>query len=83
MINDLIGSIAAILTTIAFVPQVIQIWRTRSARDVSLPMYLVFTTGLALWLVYGVLVMSWPIIIANIVTIILALCVIAMKLKWG
>jgi MtN3 and saliva related transmembrane protein len=83
MMTDLIGSIAAILTTIAFVPQVIQIWKTRSARDVSLPMYLVFTTGLALWLVYGVLVMSWPIIIANIVTIILALCVIAMKLKWG
>jgi MtN3 and saliva related transmembrane protein len=80
---DLIGAIAATLTTISFLPQVWQIWRTRSARDVSLPMYLTFTTGVALWLAYGILVMSWPIIIANIVTMLLALCVITMKLKWG
>jgi MtN3 and saliva related transmembrane protein len=80
---DLIGTIAATLTTISFVPQVWQIWRTRSARDVSLPMYVTFTCGVALWLVYGLLLMAWPIIIANVITICLALAVVAMKLRWG
>lgn len=80
---DWIGSIAATLTTISFVPQVWQIWRTRSARDVSLPMYITFTCGVALWLIYGILLMAWPIIIANVVTICLAFAVIVMKIRWG
>jgi MtN3 and saliva related transmembrane protein len=80
---DLIGWLATTFTTIAFVPQVWRAWKTRSARDLSLPMYLIFTTGVALWLTYGLLIYSWPIIIGNIVTLILAGCVLAMKLKFG
>lgn len=78
-----IGFIAAILTTIAFVPQVRKIWRTRSAKDVSLGMYTLFTLGVALWLSYGILIHSWPIILANGVTLVLAGMVLVMKLKFG
>jgi MtN3 and saliva related transmembrane protein len=80
---DLIGWLATTLTTIAFVPQVWRAWKTRSARDLSLPMYLIFTTGVVLWLAYGLLIHSWPIIIGNIVTLFLASTVLAMKLRFG
>ena len=78
-----IGALASVLTTISFVPQVWRVWKTRSARDLSLPMYLIFTTGVALWLVYGLLLGSWPIIVGNAITIALAGTVLAMKLKFG
>ena len=78
-----IGFIAAILTTVAFVPQVGKVWRTRSAKDVSLGMYTLFTLGVALWLAYGILIHSWPIILANGVTLVLAGMVLVMKLKFG
>ena len=80
---DLIGSVAAFLTTVAFVPQVVKIWRSRSAKDISLPMYIVFTIGVAMWLVYGLLLGATPIIIANCVTLPLAISVVVMKLRWG
>ncbi|MFO0115104.1 MAG: SemiSWEET transporter [Betaproteobacteria bacterium] len=80
---DVIGSVAAFLTTVAFVPQVVKIWRSRSAKDVSLPMYVVFTLGVAMWLVYGLLLGAMPIIIANCVTLVLAMSVVVMKLRWG
>ena len=82
-LTDGVGSIGAVLTTLAFVPQVLRIWKTRSARDISLPMYVTFTSGILFWLAYGVMLGSWPIIGANIVTLILALAVIVMKLKFG
>ena len=80
---DVIGSVAAFLTTIAFVPQVVKIWRARSAADISLPMYVVFTLGVMLWLAYGILLGALPIIIANSVTLLLSVAVVAMKLRWG
>jgi len=80
---DLIGWLATTLTTVAFAPQVWRAWKTRSARDLSLPMYLIFTAGVVLWLTYGLMIASWPIIVGNIVTLILASCVLAMKLKFG
>lgn len=80
---DVIGAIGATLTTIAFVPQVIQIWRSKSARDISLPMYSSFTLGVVCWLTYGVMISSTLIIVTNIVTLILATAVILMKLRWG
>lgn len=80
---EIFGSIGAACTTLSFVPQVLQIWKTRSAKDVSLPMYLMFTVGVICWLVYGLMLMAWPIIIANVVTIVLALAVVMMKLRWG
>ena len=80
---DSIGWLATTLTTIAFVPQVWRAWKTRSARDLSLPMYLIFAAGVVLWLTYGIMIHSWPIIIGNIVTLMLAGTVLAMKLKFG
>jgi MtN3 and saliva related transmembrane protein len=58
-------------------------WRTRSAKDVSLPMYLIFTTGVVCWLLYGIALTAWPIIIANIITLGLSFAVIGMKLRFG
>lgn len=79
---DVVGYLAAILTTLSFVPQVWQTWRTRDVSGISLGMYLVFTTGVALWLAYGVMVGAWPIVAANGVTLALALAILAMKLRW-
>ena len=79
---DWIGSIGATCTTLAFVPQVTKIWRARSAKDVSLPMYAIFTVGVIFWLWYGVMLDSLPIIAANIITLLLALAIIGMKLKF-
>lgn len=80
-VSTCIGSIAAICTTLAFVPQVIQSWRTRDLSGISLPMYTIFTTGVALWLIYGLLNQDWPIIIANAVTVVLAGVVLLLKLQ--
>ena len=80
---ELVGSVAAFFTTIAFVPQVIQTWKSKHARDLSLGMFSLFTTGVLLWLVYGVLIGSWPIIIANIVTDGLAVTILYFKLRFG
>jgi MtN3 and saliva related transmembrane protein len=80
---DLIGSVASALTTIAFIPQVWRVWKTRSAHDLSLPMYLIFTSGVVLWLLYGLLLGAMPIIVGNVVTLFLAGTVLAMKLKFG
>lgn len=79
---SIIGFVAATLTTIAFVPQVIKVWRSRSARDVSLGMYILFSTGVAVWLLYGFLISSWPVILANAITLMLAIAVIVMKLRF-
>jgi MtN3 and saliva related transmembrane protein len=80
---DLLGTIAGILTTVAFVPQVWRVWKTRSARDISLGMYLVFTTGVGFWLAYGLVLGAWPIVVANSVTLILTGAVLALKLVHG
>ena len=78
-----VGFVAAILTTVAFVPQIMKVWRTRSAADISLGMYTLFTLGVALWLVYGILIDSRPIVFANCVTLLLAGVVLVMKVKFG
>ncbi len=81
--QDWIGGIAATLTTCAFLPQVWRVWRTRHTQDISLLMYVAFTGGVALWLVYGILLASWPIIIANGITLLLAGAVLMLKLRFG
>lgn len=84
MENDtLLGFVAGLLCTIAFVPQVTKIWKTKSARDVSLPAFVVFTFGVALWIAYGILVHAMPIILWNSVTLVLALAIVAMKMRFG
>jgi MtN3 and saliva related transmembrane protein len=80
---DLLGIVAGALTTAAFVPQAWRVWKTRSTRDLSLPMYAIFTTGVALWLVYGIQIGSLPVVASNAVTLLLAAAVLAMKLKYG
>ena len=78
--TDAIGFGAATCTTLAFVPQVMKVWRTRSTADISLTMYVVFVVGLLQWLLYGIALNSWPVILANAVTMGLAGAVLAMKL---
>jgi MtN3 and saliva related transmembrane protein len=80
--TDAIGYLAAILTTASFVPQALHIWRTRDARAISLGMYAVFSTGVALWLAYGILVGSWPVLLANLVTLAFALSILYMKIRY-
>lgn len=81
--TDWLGVVAGCLTTISFLPQVLLTWRTKRAEGVSLGMYSLFATGVALWLVYGFMLGAWPIIIANLITLILALFVLVMKLRFG
>ena len=82
-LTETLGLVAGALTTISFVPQVLKTWRTRSAGDFSLPMLLLFVTGIVLWLVYGLLAKDWPLICANSVTLVLAAYILAVKLRRG
>ncbi len=79
---DLIGTFAAVLTTCSFLPQAIKTFRTKDVSGISLAMYGAFTCGVALWLVYGAMLGAWPIIIANAVTLTLALSIFVMKLRY-
>jgi MtN3 and saliva related transmembrane protein len=75
-----VGSFAATCTTIAFIPQAIKSYRTRDLSGISLPMYTIFTLGVALWLVYGLLKQDWPIIIANTITVALSAMIMVLKI---
>ena len=79
----MIGLLAGTLTTIAFVPQLTKTWRSRSAKDISLGMFLIFCSGVLLWLVYGILMGALPIILANAVTLVLCSAILMLKLKYG
>ena len=80
---DAIGSVAAVLTTASFIPQAWHSFKTRDVSGVSLGMYSVFTLGVALWLLYGVLLQSWPLMIANSITLLLAAAILGMKLRFS
>jgi MtN3 and saliva related transmembrane protein len=80
---DTIGSVAAVLTTASFLPQAWHSFKTRDVSGVSLGMYSVLTVGVALWLLYGALLQSWPLIIANSITFALAAAILVMKLRFG
>jgi len=75
-----LGFAAAVCTTGAFVPQVLLVWRERGAPGVSIGMYMLFITGVALWLAYGLALDAWPVVIANALTLMLACGVLGMKL---
>ncbi len=79
---DLIGSLAAILTTASFLPQAWHTFQTKDVSGISLGMYSVFTSGVAMWLVYGLLLQAWPIVMANCVTLALASAILVMKLRY-
>jgi MtN3 and saliva related transmembrane protein len=79
--TDGIGYCAASLTTLSFLPQVIQALRTKDLRSISLSMYIAFCAGIALWLVYGLMLQAWPIVIANVFTLALSGIVLTLKIK--
>ncbi|MEZ0282227.1 SemiSWEET transporter [Methyloceanibacter sp.] len=78
-----VSALAAILTTAAFVPQALHIIRHRETKAISLVMYVAFASGVALWLVFGVLIGNWAIIISNAITLALTLAIVGMKIRYG
>ena len=80
-LDEWLGFAAATLTTVSFVPQAWMTFRTRNVSGISLAMYSAFTLGIALWLVYGIRIGAWPLIVANTVTLVLAGAVLAMKIR--
>ena len=83
MTGEWIGYVAAALTTLSFVPQAARTIRTRDTRGISLWMYSMFTVGIAFWLAYGIVLESWPMILSNVVTFILAATILVLKLRHG
>jgi MtN3 and saliva related transmembrane protein len=79
----LIGLAAALFTTTAFLPQVIRAWRTRSTRDLSYGTFITYAIGLAMWLIYGLLIRDVPLILSNGTTFLLALTILGLKLRHG
>ncbi|MGH7168317.1 MAG: SemiSWEET transporter [Nitrospiraceae bacterium] len=82
-VTILVGLAAGTLTTIAFLPQLIHTWQTKSAKDLSLGMFLIFCTGVLLWMIYGFMIQSLPVMLANGVTLVLAGAILVLKLKHG
>lgn len=81
--ENLVGLLAGVLTTIAFVPQLLKIYATKSGKDVSARMFVLFSAGVALWLAYGILIRSAPVIIANLVTLCLAIAIMGLKIHYA
>jgi len=77
-----IGFFAAFCTTVAFFPQAVKVWKTKSTQDISLSMFIIFTIGVFLWLVYGMLLSNLPLILANAITLLLSLFILIYKLKY-
>ena len=82
-LHDVVGYAAGLLASAAFVPQVAKTFRDRSTRDISLGTYMLFCAGVGLWLIYGLLIASWPVIISNVVTLALAGAVLVLKIRHG
>lgn len=82
-LGDIIGFCAAFLTTASFIPQAWLTFRSRDVSGISLGMYSAFTLGVALWLVYGLTLGAWPVVVANTITLALALSILLMKLRYG
>ena len=78
---DLVGFSAAGLTTLAFLPQTLHSFKTKDLSGISLGMYALFSLGVGLWLIYGVIIHSWPVILANFFTLCLSLSILVLKLK--
>ena len=79
--TEIIGFAAATLTTAAYIPQFVKVWKTRSTKDISLRMYLMMCSGVFLWLVYGIRLRSLPIILANAAAFVLTVAILGMKIK--
>jgi len=81
--ETMVGFAAAALTTLSFLPQVVKTWKTRSTKDISLAMFITFCAGVFLWMVYGIMIWSWPVIIANAAVLLLAGIILILKIKHG
>lgn len=81
-LTDLVGFAAATLTTASFVPQAWLTFKTKDVSGISLGMYAAFTLGVSLWLTYGLLLQAWPVVVANAITLVLALSILVMKLRY-
>ena len=81
-VSEYIGFFAALCTTIAFLPQAIKVYQTKSTKDISLLMFLIFTVGVFSWLIYGFIINDYPVILANAVTLILSLFILLYKIKY-
>ena len=81
--SDLLGYVAGTLTTVSLLPQVWRTFRTRDVSGISLRMYSIFTLGIAIWLAYGIVLGEVPMMVANSTSLLLALCVLAMKVRYG
>ena len=77
-----IGFFAAVCTTIAFLPQAIKVYKTKSTKDISLYMFLIFTIGVLSWLIYGLIINDWPVILANAITLVLSFFILIYKLRY-
>ncbi len=82
-ITDAIGFLAGALTTIAFVPQALKMYTTKSGKDVSARMLMIFSAGVILWLTYGIMIESLPVILANVATLILSGAIIVLKIRYS
>jgi MtN3 and saliva related transmembrane protein len=82
MFYKYIGFFAGFCTTVAFIPQALKVWRTKSTKDISLLMFIIFTTGVLSWLIYGITISDAPIIIANAITLILSIFILFYKIKF-
>ncbi len=80
---DVFGFLAALLTTIAFLPQLYKTWQTKSAGDVSISMLILFITGLICWIIYGLKINSIPILVANLITLIFNLSILILKITYS
>lgn len=80
--QETLGFVAAILSSISFLPQIIKIWRFRSVKDISTGMYVIYALSVILWLIYGMIIKSEPLILAEILTLILVSAILTMKYLW-
>jgi MtN3 and saliva related transmembrane protein len=80
--QQLLGFVAAGLSAISFLPQLIKIWKFRSVKDISTGMYVIYTFSVILWLIYGIIIKSEPLILAEILTLILVCAILTMKYLW-
>ena len=81
-ISKYIGFFAAFCTTFAFLPQAIKVFKSKSTKDISLYMFLIFTIGVLSWLLYGLIINDWPVILANAITLLLSLFILIYKLRY-
>lgn len=83
ILSDVLGYVAGILVTVSFLPQTMKSWKTKQTRDISLGRYSLYTLGLVLWTIYGIVIMNLPLIVMSALDTLLAGSILFMKLRYG